>query len=601
MRLKFNIISLLVLCTKIYAVTNNYYAPIIYTDGCVLTNCVAPSTFAIPIDIDADVVIDGTVTVLGITTIVAPTGATGLSCTGPTGATGLTGPTGVTGMTGATGLTGATGDTGLMGPTGATGAIGVMGSTGATGPTGMTGATGATGASGVTGSTGVTGVTGLAGAVGPTGLQGAAGPGGAPGITGLTGMTGATGALSIGATGATGMSGTTGTPGITGPTGATGATGVTGATGSIGIIGAIGATGATGAIGSMGAMGPTGATGATGIVGVSPTTINAVARWINNLDVSVIQNSALIVNDASSIVQDYVQINPDSTIASNISLVISPRGTGAITINLPTNTVAGGNARGVNAIDFQTSRSAASHVASGNYSVLLSSGSNTASGNQSVIIANAGSVTSGLNSVALAGNACVVSGSNSVSIGRSAQVTNNNSFVFSGYSAGSPATTNTNQFKIAAPGTIGTVAVKFFTSNATTAPNVAPGPYLNNAGTSWQTPSLRSIKENYTAVDHVDVLKKVAAMTIERWTYKDENYNDQLVWHMGPYAEEFCLFGLGTISDRIETADADGILFAAIKGMYLLHKQDVQELENEFKNLEARLKKLNESGRTIRL
>jgi hypothetical protein len=69
---------------------------------------------------------------------------------------------------------------------------------------------------------------------------------------------------------------------------------------------------------------------------------------------------------------------------SDGSLYVSPAGTGAIQAQATTSTTAGGNARGANAVDWQTSRSAASQVASSTNSVVSGGTNNTASGQYSV-------------------------------------------------------------------------------------------------------------------------------------------------------------------------------------------------------------------------
>jgi len=66
---------------------------------------------------------------------------------------------------------------------------------------------------------------------------------------------------------------------------------------------------------------------------------------------------------------------------SNGALYVSPAGTGALQAQATTSTTAGGNARGANAVDWQTSRGAASQVASGANSVIGGGTSNTVSGN----------------------------------------------------------------------------------------------------------------------------------------------------------------------------------------------------------------------------
>ena len=65
---------------------------------------------------------------------------------------------------------------------------------------------------------------------------------------------------------------------------------------------------------------------------------------------------------------------------SDGSLYVSPAGTGAIQAQATTSTTAGGNARGANAVDWQTYRTTATQVASGSYSVVAGGSRNTASG-----------------------------------------------------------------------------------------------------------------------------------------------------------------------------------------------------------------------------
>jgi hypothetical protein len=55
---------------------------------------------------------------------------------------------------------------------------------------------------------------------------------------------------------------------------------------------------------------------------------------------------------------------------ANIGIALTPKGTGYISAQVPDGTTAGGNARGARAVDWQTSRSAANGVASGESSVI---------------------------------------------------------------------------------------------------------------------------------------------------------------------------------------------------------------------------------------
>ena len=112
---------------------------------------------------------------------------------------------------------------------------------------------------------------------------------------------------------------------------------------------------------------------------------------------------------------------------TNIGIALTPKGTGYISAQVPDGTVAGGNARGANAVDLHTKRTVATAVASGECSALvggqqcIASGTNSgcfggtgnqATGTNSVCIGGAGSTASGTNAVALCDG--VASGNNSV-------------------------------------------------------------------------------------------------------------------------------------------------------------------------------------------
>jgi hypothetical protein len=131
--------------------------------------------------------------------------------------------------------------------------------------------------------------------------------------------------------------------------------------------------------------------------------------------------------------------------SANADAVIQPKGTGALLAQLPDGTAAGGNKRGLRAIDFQLNRGAASQVASGSSSAILYGISCTASGAESLAGGNncsasasqsislgASATASGNNSVAI-GNAVMASGQNSVAFGSQSQATGVNSVVIGDY------------------------------------------------------------------------------------------------------------------------------------------------------------------------
>jgi len=105
---------------------------------------------------------------------------------------------------------------------------------------------------------------------------------------------------------------------------------------------------------------------------------------------------------------------------TDIPLVLQPKGTGALQAQATTSTTAGGNARGANATDWQTTRNSASQVASASQSVIGGGANNTASGSFSAVVGGntntnqgAGDFIGGGNGNATASNyASVVGGQN---------------------------------------------------------------------------------------------------------------------------------------------------------------------------------------------
>lgn len=80
---------------------------------------------------------------------------------------------------------------------------------------------------------------------------------------------------------------------------------------------------------------------------------------------------------------------------TNVNVGLIPKGTGAIVADIPDATSAGGNARGQQALDLQFNRSAATEVASGTESAIVSGQQNTASGTRATAIGAFQSTASG--------------------------------------------------------------------------------------------------------------------------------------------------------------------------------------------------------------
>ena len=135
------------------------------------------------------------------------------------------------------------------------------------------------------------------------------------------------------------------------------------------------------------------------------------------------------LGDAST---TYIQVLGDASYpaikaagGTNTPLVLQPLGTGALQAQKTDSTATGGNARGANAVDWQTSRTTAAQVASGLYGVIGGGANNTnsqqnstiAGGNGNTVNSYYGVVSGGGTNQAGGGDAAVVSGGRSNTAG----------------------------------------------------------------------------------------------------------------------------------------------------------------------------------------
>jgi trimeric autotransporter adhesin len=92
----------------------------------------------------------------------------------------------------------------------------------------------------------------------------------------------------------------------------------------------------------------------------------------------------------------------------------------------------------------------------------------------------------------------------------------------------------------------------------------------------------RNAKQNFEPLSCYDVLDKVAALPLSKWSYK----TDASSRHIGPMAQDFyAAFGVGTDDKHISIGDEGGVALAAIQGLN-------QKLEAELKAKEARIAEL---------
>src|SRR5262249_24913712 len=112
-------------------------------------------------------------------------------------------------------------------------------------------------------------------------------------------------------------------------------------------------------------------------------------------------------------------------------------------------------------------------------------------------------------------------------------------------------------------------------------------------GSSWVNASDRNLKQDFAAVDPVDVLAKVAALPVQSWDYKAQPGEK----HIGPVAQDFhAAFGLNGEDDRhIATVDESSVALAAIQGLnQKLEQQQAEnaELKRRLAELTAQVEKL---------
>jgi trimeric autotransporter adhesin len=220
------------------------------------------------------------------------------------------------------------------------------------------------------------------------------------------------------------------------------------------------------------------------------------------------------------------------------------------------------------------------NVASGNISFVGGGQQHTASGIDATISGGFHNTASGLVATVPGGSDNVAGGQYSFAAGRRAKATDNGSFVWA----------DSRDFDIGSNGidtfTARTTGGARFISSIDALGVPTAGVVLTAGGGSWASLSDRNAKENFSAVDEQAVLRRLARVPIERWSYKAQGPS---IIHMGPTAQDFSsAFGLGEDNRHITTIDADGVALAAIQGLY----RQNQALGRQNRALSARLGRL---------
>ena len=219
------------------------------------------------------------------------------------------------------------------------------------------------------------------------------------------------------------------------------------------------------------------------------------------------------------------------------------------------------------------------NVASGEYTAVSGGYDNTASAEEAAVGGGYENNVSGIAATVPGGNENIASGEESFAAGSKAQAANNNSFVWSDGSA-TTASTVTDQFMVRASG-----GVIIYSSSANTA-----GVSLAAGSGTWGSLSDRNAKDDFAPVTPQQVLAKVAALPITKWSYKTE----QGVQHIGPMAQDFhAAFGVGEDNKHITTVDEDGVALAAIQGLNQKLNEKDQQIQDLKRQNDSLAKQLN--------
>jgi hypothetical protein len=146
---------------------------------------------------------------------------------------------------------------------------------------------------------------------------------------------------------------------------------------------------------------------------------SGIFLWGAQLEVGSIANTYLVTTSAVIYGTPTLSFSGVSTIGleSNGALFVQPAGTGALQAQATTSTATGGNARGANAVDWQTVRDTAAKVASGQYASIGGGYGNTATQFASSIGGGYTNTSSNVASVVSGGSTNIASGSYSAIIG----------------------------------------------------------------------------------------------------------------------------------------------------------------------------------------
>ncbi|MEE9553112.1 MAG: tail fiber domain-containing protein, partial [candidate division Zixibacteria bacterium] len=211
------------------------------------------------------------------------------------------------------------------------------------------------------------------------------------------------------------------------------------------------------------------------------------------------------------------------------------------------------------------------NTASGSVATVAGGQENTASGTYSTVGGGWNNSASTSCSVIPGGCNNLILGDYSIAMGSGARALHNGAFVWADAAIDELESTADNQIMMLGSG--GT----WIYSNL----DLLSGVTIHPGASAWATYSDRNLKENLTAVDGKEILRKISSLSLNKWNFKSQSDN---IKHIGPTAQDFySTFGLGDDDKTISTIDPSGVALAGIQA--LLDK--VEQLEARIAELEA--------------
>ena len=227
------------------------------------------------------------------------------------------------------------------------------------------------------------------------------------------------------------------------------------------------------------------------------------------------------------------------------------------------------------------------NAAVGNYVVVGGGEGNATSAEGAVVGGGSANTAAGVLAAVIGGSGNQAAGDVAVAQGRQAVTSGAGSWLYADGSAGTAAPYATaNGLAVAATGGVRLVTSRDLAGGT--------GCRLSAGGGSWACTSDRAAKTDERPVDVAEVLAGVLALPLSHWRFAAQPAGPR---HLGPMAQDFrARFGLGSDGRTISQVDADGVLLAALQGLYRRWVQADRTAAAQLRELEQQFERTRSDG-----